>query len=158
QVEKIAREVPEHAFVRVCHAAGTFAYLKKAQITSFFKAFLAQMELTGYHWAKYSSHGELLRNLKEVGGLKYCPQELLEDYCSWLCLCYIGEPGGYGAGYNRNVFYSNSGAPLSLEILQSDKGRTLTICERLENSKEIKRACSNPHVARRYEKILEELE
>lgn len=158
QVEKIARETPDHFLVRVCHAAGTFPYLKKAQITSFFREFLVQMEKVGFHWAQYNSHGELLRNLSEVGGLKYCPQELLSDYCTWLCLCYIGEPGGYGAGYNRNVFYSNTGAPLSLEILQTDKVRALTVCEEIEKNKDIKRACSNQHVARRFEKILEKLE
>jgi hypothetical protein len=158
QVEKIARGVPDHALVRVCHAAGTFAYLKKAQISAFFKAFLKQMQSVGHRWDKYSLHGELLRNLQEVGGLKYCPSELLADYCSWLCLCYIGEPGGYGAGRNRNVFYSNSGAPLSLELLQTDKSRALATCEKLEKSKEVRKACSNQHVARRFERILEKLE
>lgn len=157
QVEKIARGIPDHYLVRVCHAAGTFAYLKKAQINAFFKAFFEQMEAVSHHWAKYNSHGELLRNLKEIGGLKYCPQALLEDYCSWLCLCYMGEPGGYGAGYNRNVFYSNSGAPLSLEILETDKIRALAVCEKLEKTKEFKKACANQHVARRFEKILENL-
>lgn len=157
QVEKIARGVPDQGLVRICHAAGTFAYLKKSQINSFFKAFLGQMKAVSHHWLKYSQHGELLRNLKEVGGLRHCPQELLDEYCLWLCLCYIGEPGGYGAGHNRNVFYSDSGAPLSLEILQMDKGRTLSVCEKLEIEKIIKRACMNKHVARRFEKILEEL-
>lgn len=158
QVEKIARGTPDHFFVRICHAAGTFPYLKKAQISSFFKAYFERMKETGYHWANYNAHGELLRNLKEIGGLKHCPLELLEDYCTWLCLCYIGEPGGYGAGHNRSVFYSNTGAPLSLEILHADKQRTLKVCEGLEKKKDFNRSSLNSHVARRFDKILEKLE
>ncbi|HDY7840670.1 TPA: hypothetical protein RQK35_003408 [Vibrio vulnificus] len=156
-VEKIARSTPDQALVRVAHAAGIFAYFKKAQISAFFKSSLDQMESVGHHWTKYSQHGEMLRNFQEIGGLKYCPTEMLPDFALWFVQCYVGEPGGYGAGYNRNVFFSNVGAPLSLDILKEEKSRMLSVCEALETEPTIRRCISNQHLARRFERLLEDL-
>ena len=158
QVEKIARNKPDLARIRINYAAGTFPYLKRSQISIFFKEYYKQMLKISSHWKEHISHGKLLRTLKEVGGLKHYPDDQLKDYCLWFVLCYIGEPGNYGEGLHRNVFYSNSGAPLSLEILQTDKKRTRTVCESLEKSSKIRGACKNQHVARRFEEILEGLE
>ena len=36
--------------------------------------------------------------------------------------CYIGEPGGYGMGVNRPVFYSNVGAPRIREMFRIPPG------------------------------------
>ena len=47
-------------------------------------------------------------------------------------MCYIGEPGGYGSyGSNRAVFYSNTGARISLEIIEEDSLLTLPDIERI---------------------------
>ena len=42
----------------------------------------------------------------------------MKEYIEWLAMCFIGEPGGYGVGINRRVFYSNVGAPIAFRILQ----------------------------------------
>jgi hypothetical protein len=34
--------------------------------------------------------------------------------------CYIGEPGGYGMGINRSVFYSNVAAPRIEETFEKN--------------------------------------
>ena len=66
-----------------------------------------------------SHHGILLRQFQEFGGLNAVPEELRERYVKWLSRCFIGEPGGYGQGINRKVFYSNSADPLIREIFGS---------------------------------------
>ena len=155
-VERIRRKIPEPAQIRVAWAAGILPYLKKAQLKDFYQYYLDQMNQTSYHWKSHSSHGELLRNLEEVGGLDHCPDDLLNEYLEWLVLCYIGEPGGYGMGINRTVFYSNVGAPISLRILR-DAEVTLEkrVAELRKSSKRVKVACGNEYVARRFEQVLD---
>ena len=157
-VERIGRTVADRAEIRVALAAGILPYLKKTQLREFFQSYLDLMKSKSYHWTSHGVHGELLRNLEEVGGLDYCPEELLDEYLEWLVLCFLGEPGGYGWGKNRRVFYSNVGAPIALRILQDTKK---SIRKRLKvfrkKSKLVKAACSSEFVARRFERILDEL-
>ena len=157
-VERIGRKVPDRAEIRVALAADILAYLKKTQLRAFFQTYLELMKRKSYRWTSHAAHGELLRDFEEIGGLDYCPDEFMDEYLEWLVLCFIGEPGGYGMGINRKVFYSNVGAPISLRILQdTDK----LIGERIENfrkkSEKVKSACANEYVARRFESILDEL-
>lgn len=77
-VERIGRKVPQRTEIRVALAAGTLPYLKKSQLRNFFHEYLALMNRTSFHWKSHSAHGELLRNLEEIGGLSHCPDELLE--------------------------------------------------------------------------------
>ena len=103
-VERIGRTVADRAEIRVALAAGILPYIKKTQLREFFQSYLDLMKSKSYHWTSHGAHGELLRNLEEVGGLDYCPEELLDEYLEWLVLCFLGEPGGYGMGINRRVF------------------------------------------------------
>jgi hypothetical protein len=157
-VERIRRRVPELAEIRVAWAAGILPYLKKTQLRDFYQSYLALMKRTSFHWKSHSSHGELLRNLEEIGGLDHCPDEILDEFLEWLVLCYIGEPGGYGMGINRRVFYSNIGAPIAMRILRD---ANLKLSERVaklrKSSKRVKAGCGDEHVARRFEDILDAL-
>lgn len=155
-VELIGKKAPELRVARVAIAAGLFPYLRKAQVKELFSEYLERMKQVGTHWTKNPHHGELLRNLIEIGGLSSVPDELLSDYLEWLVLCYIGEPGGYGAGQGRRVFYSNTGGPLSLDILK-EGGRPIAkvISGFANSSPKIKAALTNEHVSRRYESILD---
>ena len=82
----------------------------------------------------------------------------MDDYLEWLVLCFIGEPGGYGMGVNRRVFFSNVGAPIALRLIRSSERAVGKKVEALrEKSKHVKAACSNEYVARRFEMILDEL-
>ena len=157
-VQRVSRRLPELTELRVAMAAGALPYLKKAQLKAYFGNYLESMRRVSFRWPSHSQHGELLRNLDEVGGLDYCPEELLNDYLEWLVLCYVGEPGGYGIGVNRKVFYSNVGAPIALSLLRATSRPISGRIEELRTgSNLVKRACNNEHVARRYERILDEV-
>ena len=155
---RAGKSAPDLRLARVAIAAGAFPYLKKNQIKLLFQDYMEVMRVTGYGWRKFSAHGELLRNLIEVGGLDYCPDECLPPMVEWLVLCYVGEPGGYGAGQNRKVFYSNVGAPLALRLLkESKKPMPVLVASLGVGSKTIKAAISDEHVARRFQAVLDEI-
>ncbi|ORC44458.1 hypothetical protein B2G74_33165 [Burkholderia sp. A27] len=157
-VEQIGKKAPELRVARVALAAGLFPYLRKSQIKELFTAYLDKMKQIGCQWRKHTEHGELLRTLQELGGLEHIPDDLLPEYLEWLSLCYVGESGGYGAGYNRKVFYSNIGAPLAWEILKDAKRPLSKQIDALRTSARIKIALSDEHVSRRFEAIVDELQ
>jgi hypothetical protein len=155
-VDQIGKKAPELRVARVALAAGLFPYLRKAQIKELFVAYLERMKQVGHQWRKHSEHGELLRNLQELGGLEHIPEELLNEYLEWLSLCYIGEPGGYGAGYQRKVFYSNIGAPIAKEILKDAKRPIAKNLEKIRSTARMKISLVDEHVSRRFESIIDE--
>lgn len=158
-VEKIGKRGPSLAEARVAFISGLLPYLKQAQLRDFYASYFAGMEKVSYRWGNFNSHGELLRNLEEIGGLDYCPEEYLDQYVEWLVLCYIGEPGGRTSWGNvRNVYYSNVGAPLSLDLLRNTTRKINGIVLQLEKTnKYAKTVLQNEHVARRYHTILDSL-
>lgn len=114
------------------------------------------MNRTGYHWSSNSSHGGLLRKLQEFGGLRAIPDDVLHEILKWMVLCYIGEPGGYGMGINRRVFFSNSGAPLVAAIIQEAPEVAAPVLAALGSDETVQRACrESAHVARRYQELLD---
>lgn len=140
---------------RVAYQSGIFPYLSKRTKEDFFGNYLVEMKRIGYSFKSHKEHGECLRQLKEFGGLSYCPETLLEDYIHWLVLCYIGEPSfGQWSGY-RDVFFSNTGAPLVVEIIQDCPHDVSEIVSASQKQKEIKRLCKNEYVMRRYEEIVD---
>lgn len=155
-VEQIGKKAPELRVARVALAAGLFPYLRKLQVKELFVVYLGLMNQVGHQWRKYSQHGELLRNLQELGGLEHVPDELLSEYLEWLALCYVGETGGYGAGQNRNVFYSNVGAPLAHAILKAAKRPLAKELEAIRKSTRMKLALTDEHVSRRFETLVDE--
>lgn len=158
--EKIGRKCPNIAEARVSAAAGILPYLKKSNLKDFFSAFYEEMRKTGYSFRSHQKHGELLRNLQELGGLDFCPDELTPKFIKWLILCYIGEPSFGQYSQSRRVFYSNVGAPLALRILtETYKDIYDTITNLRKKNRELKNACSvTEHVERRFQEILDELE
>lgn len=159
-VKRIGKRGPSLIEARVAYGAGLLPYLKQAQIKDFYDGYFAGMAKIGYSWGAHNSHGELLRNLDEIGGLEFCPEDCLEKYVEWLVLCYIGSSGGRTSyGNVRNVFYSNVGAPIALNLLKSKTRNIPSIVADLEkSSKSITYAVSDEHVARRFQSILDEIE
>ena len=157
--DKLGRHPLQIADVQVAHAARVLPYLRKTQRSNFFRAFYDQMERLGFHWKANASHGELLRSLEELGGLSSIPEDELRLVLKWLVLCYVGEPGGYGAGINRGVFFSNSAAPL-IEGLIADASREVRdMLAELATDRKVKRACSlSDAVERRYQVLLDLVE
>ncbi|MFD6186908.1 hypothetical protein [Streptomyces goshikiensis] len=73
----------------------------------------------------------------------------------WMTLCYIGEAGGYGMGRNRKVFYSNSAAPLIEQMFKEDRDIIRDGVSGLQKDRAVKRVCSDEHVARRFQDLLD---
>ena len=159
-VKQIGKRGPTLIEARVAYGAGLLPYLKQAQIKDFYDSYFDEMKKVGYSWGAHNSHGELLRNLEEIGGLEFCPEESLGQYVEWLVLCYIGSSGGRTSyGNVRNVFYSNVGAPIAINILKAKSRNVYPIVADLEKgSKSVRYAVSDEHVARRFNSILDELE
>ena len=154
-VSRIGRKEPSETEFRVAHAAGVVPYLKKLQRSAFFNGRLKALNAVSHRWSSHESHGSLLAGLEEISGLKFCPKELLDGFVEWLILCYIGEPGGYGRGINRPVFFSDVGASICLRILRMSELDSSFVDGLRESSSQIQRACSNKHVARRLEHVID---
>lgn len=155
-VARIGRRGPRVGEARVAYQAGILPYLKKSQLIEMYSSIGKMLEKHSHTFRDNASHGTLLRRVGEVGGIRYCPSETLEPILRWLVLCYIGEPGGYGRGRGRHVFFSNSGAPLSLELI---KNSGMNISEHLnrlrDHDPDIRRLLGDEYVARRFEGILD---
>jgi hypothetical protein len=157
--DRLGRQPLTETVVRVAHGAGVLPYLRKAQRLSFFRAYNERLQRVGYHWKSHASHGALLRALEEYGGLASIPDDELKVTLKWLVLCYVGEPGGYGAGLNRRAFYSNSAAPLVESLIKESSDAVREPLAELANEREIKRALSaSDSVARRYQDLLDLVE
>lgn len=155
-MSRLDRRPPTLLEARVAYASGILPYLKKSILNDFFRAYLETMNKIGFSFRSHDRHGELLRNLLDVGGLNYCPDSLLPDMLEWLILCYIGEESFGHWRSSRRVFFSNIGAPLALEIIKNcEKDLSATAKTLGKTSKEIKQACSDEYVARRYQQILD---
>ena len=118
-VARIGRKGPRVGEARVAYQAGILPYLKKSQLIEMYSSIGKMLEKHSYTFRNNAVHGKLLRSIGEVGGIRFCPSEALLPILRWLVLCYIREAGGYGRGRGRNVFYSNSGAPLALELIKN---------------------------------------
>jgi len=154
--KRLGKSSPDLLHARVAFAAGVLPYLKRTQLIEFFRAFHAQMTKAGYSFRSHAHHGELLRNFAEIGGLVYCPEELKPEILEWLILLYIGEPGGYGMGLHRKVFYSNVGAPRAYEAIKQARDACRQAFETLRaKSKPIKNACRDEDVEHRFEDLVD---
>lgn len=152
--ERLGRAALTDLQARVAQASGVFPYLRRAQRTQYFKDLLAAMHRIGPDWRSHPHHGELLRRFIEVGGLSLVTDDVRQDIMKWLVLTYIGEPGGYGTfGRHREVFYSNSAAPLIREILADARDLVRDDLEALAEDGDVRRAIGNEHVARRFEEL-----
>ncbi|WP_280496985.1 hypothetical protein [Nocardia farcinica] len=156
--EKTGRDPLTKTQVRVAQAAGVLPYLRRAQRSSFFKSYNQLLEITGYSFRSNAKHGALLRDLVDCGGLSSIPTDELRRCLKWLVLCYIGEPGGYGAGIHRRVFYSNSGAPLAESLIANAADVVREPLVALAKDDDVEWALQDEHVARRYQALLDLVE
>ena len=159
-VLRIGKKSPSLIEARVAYGAGLLPYLKQVQLREFYNDYFKEMRVIVYSWVAHESHGELLRNFEEIGGLEFCPNQYIEKYVEWFVLCFIGSPGGRTSyGNIRHVFYSNVGAPIALRLLQNKSINIAEIVAGLEkSSKPLKHALGDEHVARRFHSILDIIE
>ncbi|HAT4244884.1 TPA: hypothetical protein I9059_000011 [Clostridium perfringens] len=158
-MKKLGRNTPSIEEFKVYYASGTLPYFEENIRIQFFINFSEKLKKIKYSWTNSKNHQDILCELSEVGGLKYCPKICLNDILEWLILCYIGEKGGYGLyGTSRNVFYSDIGAPMALDIIEkSKKYINIDIVNNLRNNNNnIELACrSSKYVERRYQNIID---
>lgn len=157
--EKVGRAGIQLAHAKVAHAIGALPYLKRVQLQDFFNGYLQQMEAVGFHWKQHASHEKLLGDLESVGGLTYCPDSSLRKLVKWLIFAYLGEPGGYGMGVNRPVFYSDAAAPaIARMVKNATSAARKTIKDVAANSNSVRRALMTKAVERRLERLLDMIE
>lgn len=154
--DKVKRKGLDIFTARVSFAAGILPYFKKSVLKTFYSSYLEHMKDIGYDFRSNDKHGNLLRELREIGGLEYCHEDVLPGMIEWLCQCYIGERSFGRYSESRKVFSSNIGAPLSKEILLDSKNRVAPLIEGIiSNSKEIQRACEWKYCQRRAQDLID---
>ena len=144
---------------RVAHAIGVFPYLRQSARKDFFENVLINMMKVGPNWSAYEKHGELLRTFRDYGGLENCPPETRTEILKYLVLTFVGTPGGRTQyGNIRHVYYSNTAAPLIKELVSSAAPALKDDLTALRDDKNIKRALSSDHIARRFEELVDLVE
>lgn len=141
------------ANTKIAAAANVVPYLKQSKLKVFFNSFHDNLEEIGYTWRNYNSHGKLLDDFEDVGGFEAVPSECRPKIVLWMVLCYLGEPGGYGMGINRPVFYSNVAALRILALFEKAGPLIENELEAAANNKMVKAAISDKHIARRLERL-----
>lgn len=145
--------------MRVAQQARVTPYLRKAQKKEFYKQLFNKFKLVGYDWRSNAEHSDLLTAITETGGLTSVTEDELSNYVKWMTLCFVGEPGGYGAGVGRKVFYSNSAAPLIGELLRDAPEVARPILEDLPGDPDVQKALKrDKHVERRFDELLDIVE
>lgn len=154
--DKVKRNGLDLFTARVSFAAGILPYYKKSILKTFYASYLEHMIKIGYDFRKNDKHGNLLRELREVGGLEFCHDEITPGMIEWLCQCYIGERSFGQYSQSRPVFYSNVGAPLSLEILVDSKHKVSPLIEGIiKKSKLIQGECRWQPCQRRAQDLID---
>ena len=117
------------------------------------------MKSVGTNWGSHGKHGDVIRSFTEVGAFISCPEKPKQEILRYLVLTYLGTPGGTTSyGNFREVYYSNTAAPLIREIVSVDRDLIRQELQALQNDKVVKERCSNQHIARRLEDLLDIVE
>jgi len=161
----VARHLQSHAsrglfplvVMKVAQASGVAGYLNRNSRNDYYADLLQRLKKIGHDWRKHAEHGSILDELEDVGGVAQCAsRDTSQAIINWLVLCYVGEPGGYGAGYNRPVFYSNTAAPIIRRLIESFGSRELELLKAAAADKEIKAVLARKKaIANRYEELLD---
>jgi hypothetical protein len=91
--------------------------------------------------------------VEEILSGRSVPPEIRAKIVLWMVRCFIGEPGGYGRGLNRPVFYSNAAAPRINEAFKSAGPLIASDFEAASSDKVVNAAASDKHIARRLEML-----
>lgn len=153
--DRLGRNPLTILYAKVAASANVLPYMRQSLVEAFFTEFHTRLSEIGYGWRNHSKHGEILDELEDLGGLSTIPITPRRSIVLWLTLCYIGEPGGYGYGKNRDVFYSNA-ADHRIERLISSGGSYIK--EDLEAARADRRvaaAIRYSPISRRFERLLD---
>lgn len=144
--------------VRVAFATRVLPYLRKAQLADFYEGIWTEFDVVPTGWRAFAKHGELLRSLSEVGGLRFVPAATRKKFVRWFSLCYLGEPGGVTSwGNTRPVYYSDSAEPLILAMIKEAHELVAEDLRSIAKEAKVKAKLENHHIARRWENLLDHL-
>lgn len=157
--EKIGRATLDRRRARVASAMGLLSYLKRSQVIDFFEAIYNEMHAVGTNWGGYEKHGDVIRSFTEVGGFIFCPAGPKEKILKYLVLTYMGSRGGRTTyGNIREVYYSNSAAPLVEDIITTDRKLIADDLRALRSDRDVQEKCEYSHIARRFENLIDLLD
>jgi hypothetical protein len=154
--DRVASKKLNSSQVRVAFIMGVLPYLKSSQIEEFYEDFFIKMRKIGWRWTEHERHALILRKLIEIGGLKSCPSQIRKKILKGLVLIYLGEAGGLTRyGHIRNVFYSDSAAPIIEELIGDASEVIKSDLRELQKDNDVSRKCKNKYIARRFESLLD---
>ncbi|UYO42588.1 hypothetical protein KQX63_14355 [Rhodopseudomonas palustris] len=151
--EQLRGKPVDLTIMKVAGAAGITAYLKQGKVRQFFEDFHRDLLRIGHRWTSHDEHRRIFDELEDVGGLEVVPPATRRLIVLWMVRCYIGEPGGYGMGTGRPVFYSNVAAPRISRCFGNSKALISADVEAAAKDKFVKAAISDKHIARRLESL-----
>jgi len=151
--DRLGRNPIDLITAKLGHATGASGYFKKVKLKDFYNQLLAEIKKASNSWSEQT---KVMTKFEDIGGLKYCPDELYYDIIKELVLIYIGEES-YGYYRNtRKVFYSNGAAPIVFRLLEEEGKKIVPHLEQMRNkSKRIKNKLSNIYIQRRFEQLLD---
>ncbi len=153
--DRLGRNRIDIITAKIGNACGAIGYFKKVKIKDFYNELLSELKSIGNDWDEQE---KICTKLEDVGGLKYCPDDLYIDTLINLVEFYIGEES-YGQWRNyRPVFYSDSASPIIKRILESDSKRVGKHIETLRKKRNIKHSISNKYILRRFESLVDTAE
>ena len=156
---RVNRNGLDERHARVAAASGAMPYLKQAARRELFNKYLDRLQKIGTHWSAHNKHGDILRRFIELGGFSSCPNPPRIGILGWMIETFIGSPGGRTSyGNVRNVFYSNSAAPLIEQIIKSDSKIIAEEIQQMRTNKNIIIYCKDEHIARRFERLIDLIE
>ena len=140
------------AQMKVANAAEFLPYLRRVNVDASFEAFAARLSRISPRWDTNARHADILDDLEDLGGLGLCPEPPRRSILEWLIQCYIGEPGGYGQGRNRPVFYSNVAASMIERIIRAGAGirQDFDAASATEN---VQASITNKYIRRRWDDL-----
>jgi len=151
--DRLGRNPIDIITAKLGYATGASGYFKKVKLKDFYNLILEEIKAASSDWSKQS---EVTTKVEDIGGLKYCPEDIYYDVMKELVLIYLGEES-YGYYRNtRKVFFSNGAAPIVFRILEEEGKKIVSQLERMrDKSKRIKYKISNIYIQRRFEQLLD---
>lgn len=151
--DKLGRNPIDLITAKLGHATSASGYFKKVKLKDFYSLLLSEIKNASSDWNQQTA---VMTKFEDIGGLKYCPDEIYYDIIKELSLIYIGEESYGYYRKTRRVFYSNGAAPIVYRLLQEEGKKIIPHLEQMRNkSKRIKYRISNIYIQRRFEHLLD---
>lgn len=154
--QRLRRNALDILEMKIAAAMGYIPYLKQRKVVTFFEGLSRKFEHVLYNWRQWPRHSGLFDELDDCGGLLAVPPKLRQWFVTWMALCYLGEPGGYGwRGHSRQVFNSDTAAPRIRRIFEGAGPSLRKELEEAAKDDRVKAAVKDKHIARRWERLFD---